>query len=164
MLDYRPAIGSIENQGFHAVIRVKIDVRLLYLDFDAQFNAYHHSVVDDLLPYDNKEQAASYWISQLHQQCRAHFRYHGLVYSFMPVYAMNDVHSPYPRGRVSYNTTCYREFKKSPFSYPANQLLNYLVNLKDLTKPFKFMSTAKASLQKYNNDSMALMEKNCKYS
>lgn len=166
LLEYIPAIGSIENQFLHPNLPVKIDVRQYYFYFDAQFNAYHHSVIDDLLPYDNKEQATSYAISQQHQQCRSLFRYHGLVYSFTPVFALNDAHSPYPRGIIPYNITCFKEFKKTPFSNPAKHLLNYLVNLKPgfPTYTFKFMSKAKASLQKYSNDSMAVMEKNCKYS
>ena len=164
MLYYRPAVGSIENQYAHPKIKVLVDVRLSLLHFDAQFNGYHHSVIDDLLPYDNKEQAYSFWISQQHQQCRALFRYHGLVYSFMPVYGLNDKHSEYPRGVIDrYNITCYREFQKSPLSYPINHLQNYLSNLTADKKLLKFMSRPKTPIQKYSNDSLAVMEKNCKY-
>ena len=100
LIKFKPAIGSVENQYYHyqlIQIQSKIDVRRHCMSFDAQFNAYHYSILDDMLPYDNRNQNRSYWTSQILQQCKVFFRYHGYVYSLMSIYGSNNVHSQYPR-------------------------------------------------------------------
>ena len=160
LLTYRPAVGSVENQYKHLQFKLAVDVKLFIMNFDAQFNGYHHSVLDDLLPYDNKEQDYSVWISQAKQQCKTFFRYHGLVYSFMPVYALNDKHSEYPRGTLApYKISCYEEYINSPVS---NQTKHLLLSKLAFSKLFNIMSRAKATIQKYSNDSLVIMEKNSK--
>ena len=167
LLDYGPAIGSVENQFLHshhfAAYQFPIDDRLYFLNFDAQFNGFHHSVLDDLLPYDNRDQRYSVWNSQVIMQCNSFLRYHGHAISFMPIYATNYAHSEYPRGRPpGYGTLCKEEIDKAPLKFRDSPLIKKVMihTIYSLKNSFKYMAKPKADIVKYSDYSLSIMNKN----
>ena len=135
------------------------------MNFDAQFNGYHRSVLDDLLPYDNKDQQHSYWTSQVIQQCKGFLRYHGYVYSFTPIYGLNNAHSEYPRGTpAKYEITCKEEMENAPIKFQENPLVKKIwAQDRVFTRYFKFMAKPKAIIKKYSDYSINIMKNNSIY-
>ena len=134
--------------------------------FDAQFNGFHHSVLDDLLPYDNREQQYSWWVSQARQQCKYLLRYHGHAISFLPIYALNHAHSPYPRGIPGrYGTLCKEEIDKAPLKFRESSIVKKVSSHtpKSMVSNFKYMAKPKADIQKYSDYYLSIMNKNAKY-
>ena len=169
LIKFKPAIGAVENQYFHYQLvqsQSKIDVRRHCMSFDAQFNAYHYSILDDMLPYDNRNQSRSYWTSQILQQCKVFFRYHGYVYSLMSIYGSNNVHSQYPRAIPrTYGILCQDEINKAPFNFTKSPLVQKLMrhNAPSLKKrEFKLMAAPNSTIGKYSPASLRLMNLNSK--
>ena len=165
---YRPAVLGVENQFFFARYpsHHPLNVRLNYLNPDAQFNGFHHSVLDDLLPYDNREQQHSVWSSQVRQQCKYLLRYHGHAISFMPIYALNDAHSPYPRGTPpNYGTLCKEEIDKAPLKFRESPLIKKVLihTIYSIKNSFKYMAKPKADITKYSDYYLSIMNDNAQY-
>ena len=162
LIKFKPAIGSVENQYYHNQLvkdqsQSKIDVRRNWLNFDAQFNAYHYSILDDMLPYDNRYQSRSWWTSQIFQQCKVFFRYHGYAYSLMSIYGSNNAHSQYPRAIPrTYGTVCQDEINKAPFNFTKSPLVQKLMrhNAPSLKKKeFKLMAAPNSTCLLYTSPS-----------
>ena len=167
MLDYGPAIGSVENYYIHshhfAAYQFPIDVRLNFLNFDAQFNGFHHSVLDDLLPYDNRDQRYSVWSSQVILQCKSFLRFHGHVNVFMPIFAFNSAHTKYPQGLpAKYGIMCDREIKNAPLKFSESLLVEKVKNhnIHSIRNSFKYMAKPKADIVKYSDYSLSIMNTN----
>ena len=169
LMEYKPAVASVENQFVQELFvtyQFPVDVRLNFMVFDAQFNGYHHSVLDDLLPYDNRDQKFSYWTSQAIQQCRALLRYHGHVFSVTPIIGLNNAHSSYPKGIPGkYGITCKEEIGKAPVKFQENPLAKKVWEHSILTlkNNFIFMAEPEAVIAKYSDYSFSIMKNNSKH-
>ena len=168
LIEYEPAIASVENHYVHEHFprfQFPVDVRLNFMVFDAQFNGYHYSVLDDLLPYDNRLQKFSWWHSQILIQCKGFLRYHGYVYSITPIIALNNAHSSYPRGiSGKYGITCKEEIEKAPLNFQNNSLVKKVSghSFVTLLNTFMFMAEPKAVIAKYSDYSFSIMKNNSK--
>ena len=71
--------------------------------FDACFNAFHHQVVDHLLPYPTEYDNRSWWYSQIYISMRSDVKFHGDVVGDTRLRTINNQHRSYPR-EVNLNT------------------------------------------------------------
>ena len=65
--------------------------------FDAMFNAFHHQVIDHILPYPNRFDKRSWYYSQMYVIVRGDVKFHGQVVGDTRIKALNTKHRPYPR-------------------------------------------------------------------
>ncbi|KAL9979861.1 hypothetical protein ACROYT_G017584 [Oculina patagonica] len=109
LLDYQPAVGIVDQQGFHGAIsllekrRLKCGIKeasmvIPTVWFDAIFNAFHHKAIEHILPYPTKYDRQTWWASQLHVMCSIELKFRGQAMMFVPITLTNKQHRGYPKG------------------------------------------------------------------
>lgn len=91
LLEYEPAVASGEfgNRGY-------ADPILPIWAFDAIFNAIHREALE-MLPYSEKYDKDSWWLSQFEFFTRASALYKGHILEFSKLTTQNTLSRPYPR-------------------------------------------------------------------
>ena len=156
LLYYEPAIGICEglNNIKHLLQKREIVPAYVFpgMVIDAMFNAFHHKVVNDLLPYDEGHDKLSWWGSQQFMQCKMFFRYHAHAVTFINVLVKNTLHREYPRNNLlSIEQSCREEMLLIP-SFMKNSNLTQIWIKKKLflsLNYFPYVAPPKLPIEKY---------------
>lgn len=141
LLEYRPAIGfpdyfwhlqgGSENKRFNTKQTRKSDMNSPMF-FDACVNAFHESIIKEILPYQEKFDSINWWLSQ---EIMNHYISNFIdnsVLQFNNIISINTLSEPYPRTLGTGILNKGAEYVKKHLVndkefalYPKNRLLEY---------------------------------------
>lgn len=132
LLEYEPVLGVLDYAVHHGAEWTLQRRRQLcgihdtslvmpVVWFDALFHAFHRKAVAHILPYNNKYEKESWWVSALHIMAVLGLKFRGQALLFAAVTVGNPKHREYPRSTEHFNAR-WRSFieeiqREAPTAY-----------------------------------------------